>query len=1155
MGAREVLMTIHGWMSGLRRAVMANRLKAGALAAVAGFVTVSLVIMIIEALGHLSGTARGVLLALWAISALAALGLGIIWPVLRYTVFAPDDKTLAANYARRMPSIRDRVLNALQLLERVEGANREGYSPDLILEAGREVAEDLKPLDPRTLPEKRPVKLSGRAAMAVGGLTVLLFLFAGSSLLSAGDRVMKPGQDFEPPAPFTLSVKPGNAQLVRGDSLLVEVSATGKAPASITIERIEKSKTASEPVDIKSANGTYRYTYRGITVPFTYWAHEGRVKTPEYDVSVQELPAVRFLSLRLTPPAYTKMPEQVLEENVGDVAAVMGTKVHLEMAATKKLAQAEMEFLKPAITLPNPATKVEGDSGSPSASAGGLRGVTGGSGLMKSLTIEGTRASTEFSVSESGYYRLHLKDTDGLENRDPILYRITARPDEPPLVSLVEPASDAEIYANSKVQVTAEAMDDFGFTRMALRYYRTSSAEPSESQNDESKYKSLPLDYRMVEPGKARGEMLFDLAPLDLLPEDQVLIFVEAWDNDAVHGPKRARSETRTLRFPSMSELFDKQDQEADTREISLADLLKESQDIRQKVAEAVQEFKSNPEMSWERKQEIQKLLDKQQAMNDALKQISEQMQKASDQMNQHSMFSPEVMDKFQKIQELVKEVITPEMREALQRLQQSMKQPSEEEIRRAMENFKMTQEMFEKALDQALNLLQQLKTAKKLDELTRRLDELGRKQDQLNDKMDNNTPQSSPKNTEEQKKLSEEMQKIQQEAKKLSDEMQKQSMPAKEQMQSLQKEMEQEQLPQQMNKNSESMSMCQNQSAKKKGRQIRRKMSEFSDQMQAIRQQMQSDQELETLEKLERTRDQLLDLSMRQEKLWKESQKLQAGSPQLNESAEEQENLRQELNRVNEDLQNLARQSMFVTPQLMAGISNAMQQMREAGNASQSRDPQTSSYYRQLAMGALNNALKESNQACSSCKSACNKPNPSSSCNKAGMMAMQQQMLNQKTQQMMGNSNPGTLTIGEQASMQKLAIEQRGLQKSAEQLSQEAAASQQSLGRLDDVVKQMDEVSKDLENRNVTERTTEKQEHIESRLLDFQRAQREREFSPQRQSRPGMDVVRASPQKLPNRPGTDQLREDLLRALDAKYTPDYEQLIRQYFDALSKWK
>ena len=176
--------------------------------------------------------------------------------------------------------------------------------------------------------------------------------------------------------------------------------------------------------------------------------------------------------------------------------------------------------------------------------------------------------------------------------------------------------------------------------------------------------------------------------------------------------------------------------------------------------------------------------------------------------------------------------------------------------------------------------------------------------------------------------------------------------------------------------------------------------------------------------------------------------------------------------------------------------------------------------------------------------------------CNNAGQMAGQQQKLNQQTQELMqGQTNPGSLSMGEQAAMQRLAVEQETLAKTAKELAEEVAASQQSLGKLDDVAKEMEEVAQDLKNRNVSDRTLQKQEHIESRLLDFQQAQREREFSPKRQAQTGMDIVRTSPRELPDKPGQDQLREDLLRALDAKYTPDYEQLIRQYFEALTKWK
>lgn len=1156
MGAREVLTTIREWMAGLRRAVLANRLKSSALLALTGFVLVSLLIMLVEAVGHFPGGVRLVFIGLWITSAVAALGMGIVWPLLKYTVFAPGDQKLAHDYAQRMPAVRDRVLNALQLLERADTAEKEGYSAELVLEAGRSVAEDLKPIQPETLMDRRTVKLALRMALAAGGLAVLLLVFAHRPLLSAAERVMKPGEEFEPPAPFTLTVRPGDASLVRGDSLVVEVIADGQAPEQITLERLEKGKSATEPVTLQknskfqiensksqseqpppippaNGGGIYHYTYRGITSPFTYWAQAGRVKTDKYNVAVQELPAVRFLSLKLMPPAYTNLEEQTLEENVGDVSALMGTKVKLSLAATKTLKSARLEF----ITTDSSAAQ---DDLKP--------------GMAQNLALDGSRATGDFTVERSGYYRIRLTDTDGFDSRDQILYRITARPDEAPMITLLEPARDIDIAANVKVPVVAEALDDYGFTRMTLRYHRTSAYEPAEVKDDESVYQPLALDYRLVEPGKATGELLWDMTPLDLLPEDQVMFFVEVWDNDRIQGPKRARTETRLLRYPSMQELFEKEQAQAQTQQISLADLMKESEEIRKKVDEAVEEFKSNPEMSWEKKQEIEQLMQKQAAMNDLLEKVADAIQQAQQQAEQRSMFSPSVMDKMQQIQELVKEVITPEMREALQKLAQAMQQPSEEELRKAMENFQKHQDLFEQALDQTLNMLKQLQMEKKLDELTRRLDELGRQQEQLNEKMEQNTPETAQKNAEEQKKLAQEMKEIEKKMAELAKEMKENQAKAQEQMQELQKQSEQEKLSEQMEQNSQQMSMCQNQSAKKKGKHARRKMSEMANQLQNIKQQMSQEMDFEALAKLERSRDQLLDLSMRQEALWKQSEDLEAGSPQMAEAAEEQENLKQALQRVNQDLTELAKESMYVTPQLMGAMHQALMQMDQASQATQERDPRTAAHYRKQALSALNAALKQNQSSCSSCKSSCNKPNPNSMCNNVGQMAGKQQKLNQQTQEMMGNQNPGQLSMGEQASMQRIAVEQDALAKTAKQLAEEVAASQQSLGKLDDVAKDMEEVAQDLRDRNVSEQTLQKQEHIETRLLDFQRAQREREFSPKRQSRTGQDVVRRSPRELPDKPGQDQLREDLLRALDAKYTPDYEQLIRQYFDALSKW-
>ncbi|MCB1058733.1 MAG: hypothetical protein KDB65_00750 [Calditrichaeota bacterium] len=1129
MGAREVLSTIRNWMAGLRRAVLMNTLKSHALFALAGLVSVTLLVLVLESLGRFGGDVRAVLLGLWVITAVVAAALGVVWPILKYTMFAPTDQKLAGDYAQRMPTIRDRVLNALQLLDKAENAERDGVSSELILAAGRGVAEELVPISPASLPDRTPVKKSVRYAMFSSVAAVALLLVFGRPLISAAERVMNPGKDFSPCPDFVLHVAPGDVELVRGDSLKVVVTATGTLPKEVTITRKEKGRTADSPLTVEGdEHGQYTVTWTGLATTFDYWAYAQNVSTEKFTATVQELPAVRYLSVTLTPPAYTGMQTRTLEENVGDISAVVGTTTKLIISSTKQLAKATVEFFD--LDGEHMATPRE----------------------TLELALDGSKAEGQFTVAKSGTYQIKLTDKEGRNSRDAITYRINARPDEAPVISLVEPGHDLEIAADVKVPIVADAADDYGFSKMTLRYYRPSPWDQPGDVPDDS-FERMALDYRVTEPGRCVVETEFDLTPLQLLPEDQVMMFVEVWDNDRISGPKRAKSEMRVLRFPSMAEIFEQQEQMEEKRTITLQELLEHSQDLREDVEKAVEEYKSNPEMSYERKQEINELMEQQEQMTQVLEQVSQAIQQQQMVNQMRALYSPEVMEKMQQIQELVDEVITPEMREAMRKLSEAMQQPSPEEMRKALENFQKTQEQFNLTLDQTLNMLKQMQAEKKLDELSRRLDELSKQQDQLNEKMEQNTPQNSKENAEQQKKLSDEMKKIEQEMKELAEQMKKDQLQGQQQAQELEKQMEQEQLSEQMEQNSQPMQMCQNQSAKKQGKKQSRKMSEFSQMMQNMRQQMQTNQDMETLMEMEKARDKMLDLSMRQEQLWQQSQEIDQNSPQMQELVEEQENLKQAMKRVQEDMQELAKKSMAVTPKMMATMEETINQMQAACNATAERDARTATHYRKQAMAALNEALRQQNNACKQCQSQCNKPNSNSTCNKAGGMCQKQGQINQQTMSMM--QNPGSLSQSQAASMQRLAGEQEALAKSMEELQQEAAASKQTLGRLDGLKEDMEDVAKDLRAQKITPETIERQNKIESKLLDFQRANREREFSPQRESNTGIDMVRASPRELPKKPGSDELREDLLRALDAKYTPDYEELVRKYFEALSKFQ
>jgi septal ring factor EnvC (AmiA/AmiB activator) len=143
---------------------------------------------------------------------------------------------------------------------------------------------------------------------------------------------------------------------------------------------------------------------------------------------------------------------------------------------------------------------------------------------------------------------------------------------------------------------------------------------------------------------------------------------------------------------------------------------------------------------------------------------------------------------------------------------------------------------------------------------------------------------------------------------------------------------------------------------------------------------------------------------------------------------------------------------------------------------------------------------------------------------------------------------------------MQRLSLEQEQIKKSMEQLNEELKREQERsgdkvLGDLDEVKKEMEEVAKQLEQNQYDDKLIEKQNRILSRMLDAQLSQREKDFEPKRESKPGDNVMRNSPPEIvlqgPN--SFNALKEDFLKLQKEGYTEDYEALISKYLMELKK--
>jgi hypothetical protein len=166
------------------------------------------------------------------------------------------------------------------------------------------------------------------------------------------------------------------------------------------------------------------------------------------------------------------------------------------------------------------------------------------------------------------------------------------------------------------------------------------------------------------------------------------------------------------------------------------------------------------------------------------------------------------------------------------------------------------------------------------------------------------------------------------------------------------------------------------------------------------------------------------------------------------------------------------------------------------------------------------------------------------------------QQQTNESTRKMMEQmAAKERLSRTDEQRMQQLAAQQEMIRQGLEEVQQEFAEARDLLGDLDALRQDMEAVEEQLEQKELNRRLIERQEQILSRLLDAQRSVRQREQSPQRESRTATLAEREPPPPIPE----DLLRrertleEDVLRGADDRYPAQYRGLVEDYFRALSR--
>ncbi len=1041
-----------------------------------------------------------------------------------------DLSSITAEIGCFYPEIQDRLTNIYQLINRSD----KGFSLQLKEFAVDRFYEQVKDID-----FKKQLRFLNYVFPVSFLLPVLLgsiFLMTAFDVPLALQRICYPDKEFADTPAFTFNTWPGNTRIIMGQSLDIRTQYQGPPNSGCLLLYRSKEESSFQQLALQPAGNFYQAALPNIRRPMEYrlkstftqrneWSE--KVISGLYQVQVLTPPSLSELSITVTPPAYTALPRQFLEENTGDMLVYPGSLVTINAKSNKIIKDAKVVFA---------------DSSALEA------------------RIREDKIYVQFPVDKTNSYHIDLIDQDSVNSQNPIQYFITMLEDLYPTVNLIEPGMDVEIPADGAITLLIEGRDDFGFSDLKLNYQVTAKS----NLRQDSSWHVVQLAFPARAVTYFQQNYLWNFAVLDVGFEDAIKYYVEIRDNDPIRGPKTARSNEYFIHFPSLETLFNDFAEKQSTNIEETEQAADASDELKKKLEEINRELKRDKNIDWERKQEIESSLQKQKEIQQKLEQIQQNLAEALQKLENVQLLSPELLEKYRQLQQLFQEIATPELLQTLEELQKSLDKMNENQIKTALQKLQLNQQQFQERLERTLELFKKVQLEQALDQLVQLAKKMQDEQKKISGELDQNKLSDKKSQAELENKIQSQQTVLQQTELGLDEliknEMLENNGSVKHDLESAQELIDQQDIAARLGALKDMIRQSSSGKAGQQSQQAEQSLQQLYSALQQARQNMVSSEQTRLLSKMSKISADLLQLSATQEDLMNVTKNLSDFSTEFHDMASRQQTMAENMNGLVQEIIDLSHQTFFISPEMSKSLGKASGGIRKTLAELENRNQGAAGKFQEQAMAGLNESvlgMQNSMQQMAQSNSALGFEQFMQS---LMQMSKQQGMLNEESLNFFqgagqGAGNQGSLTMQQQQELRRLAAEQSAIRQALEQLTDETGNRSDVLGRVENLAEEMEKVVQDMEALKLDRKTIERQQQIFNRLLDAQKSVREREYSRNRQAEAGKNYAKKSPaEKLdPFDQRGQKLQQDLRRALQEGYHPAYEKIIEDYFKTLSQ--
>ena len=1010
-----------------------------------------------------------------------------------------SDEEAAEQIGKYFPQVNDKLLNALQLKKLSQQQN------ELLAASISQKTNELSFVPFSDAVNFKENKRHLKFVLVPIAVILLLLMFIPQMLTEGTSRIFNYNTAFVPKAPFDFKLVNKKLEAFKNEDFEVQLQLTGNTlPDQVYI--VSKGKRTKMK---KETDGSYSHAFRSLQRNELFAFEASGFNSLPYTINVISRPDLKYFDTYLAYPPYLGKKNEELK-NAGNLTVPEGTQLDWEFGT----ANAEKINLKFSTD-------------------------------TKTILLESTNDQFKFSrrAITSEEYHLELENSQS-KSKEEISYTINVVKDQFPVIN-IEKYNDTVLY--NHITLGGKISDDYGLKTLKL-FYRVQSKD----KKVERPYLSLniPIDTKSPAQNFYYNWMIDSL---EVKPGEALEYYAQVWDNDGVNGSKSSKSIVFEFKLPSEEEI--KKDIEASSNqaESQMEKILDQTLELQREINKIQQKMKNQKTLSWQEKKELDNVLKKHEELKKEMEQLSKQNEQLNEKTEKFSPQEEQTAMKMMELQKLFDELLDEETKKMYEELQKMLNDKSTKEmIDKLLEKMEKKDEALNKDLDRALELFKQLKFEQKLNDVIKDLNQLAEKQEKLSEKA-NDKNENSEKLSEEQQKLNEEFKEMKEELKDLKDI--NESLEEKKEMES--SEQDEQSVDKEQQDSKKELDNNQKSKASKSQKNAADKMKQMAEKLSKMKEESAAEEAEENLGDLRAILENLLTLSFDQEALMKEFKKVNQSDPRYIQLAQKQLKLKDDSKIIEDSLLSLAKRvfqiQAFVTREvrLMKGY------MDESVDGIKARRSDLAAGKQQFAMTSMNNLalmlndvmkqmqaqMAEANESKGGGK--CKKPGKNK---KPGLGEMQKQ-LNQSMEQLKKSGKTGRALSEELA---KMAAQQEMIRKALKELEGKMGKNGKNPGNeLSEMKKMMEESEKDLVNKKLTQETIMRQHDILSKLLESEKAARERELDDKREAEKAKELKNEVPPSFEKYLKAKEKQIDLLKTVPPSLNPYYKQEVNEYFQKL----